>query len=124
MDAVARRRVSDSRGPAFTRSGKGLDAMADGRLAYAPADDSAPAGLWIARGIVPLLDCIVGGWTAAESRAAAGALMGWTQERTARQWPANETTGRRPTRQAVCDSLKRAHWPAVESVLKTVEESI
>jgi hypothetical protein len=121
VESIAKRRVSDSRGPAFTRSGKALDALKDGCLAYAPAEDPAVAGLWTARSVVPLLDCIISDWTATESRAVYGALMGWTQEQTAEQWPVSETTGRKPTRQAVRDSLCRAHWLAVEGVLKWVK---
>lgn len=124
VESVVKRRISDSRGQAFTRSGKALDAMKDGCLAYAPAAERAAAGLWIARGVVPLLDCIVSDWTAVEARAMHGALRGWTQEQTAEQWPPDPETGKKPTRQAIAKSLARAHGASVEAVLRWVESAI
>jgi hypothetical protein len=124
VELISKRRISDSRGPAFTRSGKGLDAM-DGRCLALVAGDDTPA-LWHAleRGVAPLLDCVVGDWTPTESRAVYGALKGWTQEETARNWSPQEKTDKGPTRQAVGASLVRAHWSTVDTVLLWVETEI
>ena len=121
VELISKRRISDSRGPAFTFSGKGLDAI-DGRCLALVTGDDTPA-LWygLERGVVPLLDCIVGDWTPTESRAVYGALKDWTQEETARNWPPQEKTAKRPTRQAVGDSLVRAHWSTVDAVLLWAE---
>jgi len=123
-DSISKRRISDSRGPAFTHSGKILDSMKDRRLAYASADESNSATDCLASGVVPLLDCIVTDWTPAEARAVHGALMGLTQEQTASKWPVVEATGKKPARQAIAKALARAHWTTVESVLKSVETPI
>ena len=124
VELISKRRISDSRGPAFTCSGKGLDAM-DGRCLALVAEDDTPA-FWhgLEHGVVPLIDCVVGDWTPAESRAVYGALKGWTQEETARNWPPQEKTDKRPTRQAVGDSLVRAHWSTVDTVLLWAETEI
>jgi hypothetical protein len=121
VELISKRRISDSRGPAFTHSGKGLDAM-DGRCLALVAGDDTPA-LWygLERGVVPLIDCVVGDWTPTESRAVYGALKGWTQEETARNWPPQAKTAKRPTRQAVGNSLVRAHWSTVDAVLLWAE---
>jgi len=51
-------------------------------------------------------------------------LKGWTQEESARNWPLDEKNGKRLTRQAVGDSLMRAHWSTVDAVLLWVEKEI
>ena len=124
VESVAKRRISDSRGPAFTHSGKGLDAM-DGQCLVLVAGGENPV-LWgvLERGLLPLLDCAVGDWTPTESRAVYGALKGWTQEISAKNWPRDEKTGKGLTRQAVGDSLMRAHWNTVDAVLLWVEKEI
>ena len=125
VELISKRRISDSRGTAFTCSGKGLDAMDRGRCLTLVAGDEAPA-LWhtFERGVVPLIDCVVGDWTPTESRAVYGALKGWTQEETARNWPPQEKTDKQPSRQAVGDSLVRAHWSTVDAVLLWTETEI
>ena len=124
VELISKRRISDSRGPAFTNSGKGLDAMDGGCLAFVAANDKT--GLWdgLENSVMPLLDCVAGDWTPAESRAVHGALKGWTQAQTAANWPPQEKTQKRPSRQAVADSLLRAHWNAVDAVLRWVETLI
>jgi hypothetical protein len=60
VELISKRRISDSRGPAFTCSGKGLDAM-DGRCLVLVAGGDTPAlGHGLERGVVPLIDCVVG----------------------------------------------------------------
>ena len=117
VESISKRSISNSRGPAFTHSGKGLDAMGGHRLSFSTQGNLLPVSLGVERAMVPLLDCVVSDWSPVESRAVCGALMGWTQEQTSKEWPPDERTGKRPSRQAVSDSLLRAHWSTVESVL-------
>ena len=124
VELISKRRISDSRGPAFTDSGKGLDELVGQRLAFSAEDDRPIRWQAVKNGIVPLLDCVVGDWTPTESRAVYGALKGWTQEETAGNWPRQAKTQKRPTRQAVSDSLVRAHWSAIEAVLRWLENEI
>lgn len=124
VELISKRRISDSRGPAFTNSGKGLDGLDGQRLALSTGDDQPVPWNGIKNGIVPLLDCVVGDWTPTESRAVYGAMKGWTQEETAANWPRQARTKKRPTRQAVSDSLVRAHWSAIEAVLRWIENEI
>lgn len=119
-EEIDRERISNSRGPAFTASGKALDAIADERIALAAPDPGPDSLTALARGAAPLLDAVVSDWTAAESRAVAGALRGWTQEETARAWPVPDE-GDGISRQAVSKSLRRSHWHRVESVLEWAE---
>jgi len=124
VETISKRRISDSRGPAFTFSGKGMDAMNGQRLSFAHED--AASFLWesLAKAIIPLVDGIIGDWTPTESRAVYGALKGWTQEEIAKNWPTNQKTGKKPTRQAVGDSLSRAHWNSVDAVLLWMEKKL
>lgn len=122
VETIAKQRISDSRGPAFVCSGRALDAMKnESRLAYA-ADNGIAAEEWLAGGLVPLLDCIVTDWTPTEARAVYGTLMGWTQEEIAEKWPILSKTGKRQTRQAVWDSLSRAHRNTIQETLEFVEK--
>lgn len=121
VEWISKRRVSDSRGPAFTRSGKGLDAMGGQCFALDAGDESPDSLRSFGIAAAPLLDCVVGDWTPAESRAVCGALRGLTQEEIARHWPPVGKTGRPPSRQAVGDALMRAHWSTVDNVLRWFE---
>ena len=123
VERIVEHRISDSRGLAFVRSGKALDAMKKhSHLTYAAERDIAEEE-WLADGLVPLLDCIITDWTPTEARSVHGALMGWTQEETAAQWPILNKTGKRRTRQAVAKSLRHAHWNTIREALEFVEES-
>ena len=121
IETISKQRISDSRGLAFTFSGKTLDAMKDMRLAYADGERADAEKNSLSAGVVPLLDCIVTSWTVTESRAVYGALKGLTQEQTAENWPGAGNSEKRPTRQAVQKALQRAHWQVVEVVLEWVE---
>lgn len=121
IDEISGRRISDWRGMAFTLSGRALDSMENKRLVYAESTNTVTGRSGIAAGLVPLLDCIVTDWTAIEAKAVNGALMGWTQEQIAENWPPNDEKKKRPTRQAVQKSLQRAHWSRIEEVLQWVE---
>jgi len=118
VDSISRRRISDSRGSAFTLSGKALDGMDDERLAF--ASENGVAGDCIAQGVIPLLDCVISDWTATESRAVYGALLGRTQEQSAAKWRVDQSDTR-PSRQAVAKALHRADWANLERVLGWIE---
>jgi hypothetical protein len=124
VETISIRRVSDSRGPAFTLSGRMLDAMDHHRLAFGA--ERLPQLLVdaLSQTATPLLDCLITDWTPTESRAVLGALKQWTQEMTAAHWPANPETGKRVTRQAVGLSLDRAHWGVIEHTLHWMEDRI
>jgi len=124
VESVSGRRISDSRGPAFTRSGRELDALGGRRMAFVADDRCGEPWTAIQKGVIPLLDCIAGDWSPRESRAVYGALNGWTQEESARCWPPAPDTGKRPTRQAVGQSLDRSHWGTVYVVVSWVEQRI
>ncbi len=121
VETISRRRVSDSRGAAFTRSGTALDATGNRCLAFASSGEREDE--CVARAVAPLLDSLISDWTATESRAVYGALRDWTQEESARQWPVARGQ-KRPTRQAVAKALRRAHWNQVQSVLDWLEKSM
>ena len=123
VESVSKQRISDSRGGAFTCSGKGLDRMTGQFLALSTEYDDHSFWGALKRGVTPLLDCVASDWTPTESRAIHGALKGWTQEETARNWPKSSANEKSLTRQAVSDSLIRAHWSIIEDVLKWIEKS-
>jgi len=121
VEMIAESRVSDSRGPAFTISGKNLDTMDRNRLVCeAQGEDSTDFAL-MGRIAVPLLDCVVSDWTPTEAHAVHGTLEGLTQENIAQLLPPNPRTGKAVTRQAVSDSLERGYWGTVENVLNGIE---
>ena len=72
--------------------------------------------------VIPLLDCIASDWTPTESRAINAALLGLTQEESAARWLSKKKST--PTRQAVGDSLIRAHWKSVNAVLFHAEKKV
>jgi len=74
VELISTQKISNSRGPAFTHSGKGLDEMGGERLRLV-AGDNAPVLLnGLSCTAIPLLDCIIGDWTPTASRAIYGVL--------------------------------------------------
>ena len=124
VESIVEEKVSDSRGAAFTVSGKALDSVGNKKLEFSTSIDFDHPWKSLEKGIVPLLDCVVSEWTPPESRAVYGALMGWTQEEAAGKWPRLESNDKQITRQAVADSLTRANWHTVETTLKWVNAEI
>jgi hypothetical protein len=122
VEYIATERISDSRGSAFTLSGRGVDTMKGSSLALSIETENAEAWREMTGAVIPLLDCIATDWTPTESRAVNAALMGRTQEESARNWSSKKRTT--PTRQAVGDSLIRAHWNTVHSVLLQAEKKV
>jgi hypothetical protein len=119
---IATERISNSRGPAFTLSGRGVDTMKTSSLALSIATEDTESWNDMIHAVIPLLDSIVTDWTPTESRAVNAALTGLTQEEIAAQWMSKKNTP--PTRQAICDSLLRAHWKSVHSVLLLAEKKM
>lgn len=122
VELISKRKISDSRGMAFTLSGKGLDELETQNFVFIADEKHRTHLSTIMEGVIPLLDCVVGDWTPTESRAVYGALKGWTQEESSQHWPPDKKTGKRPTRQAVSDSLVRGHWGTIDKVLLWVEK--
>jgi len=122
VDFVAENRISDSRGLAFTLSGRGLDGMKNAYLAFDGSFGKPDDWHDVSLGVVPLLDCVVTDWTPVESGAVSAALLGKTQLETADYLLAKQDAV--PTRQAIGDSLSRAHWGTVHDVLARLEEKI
>ena len=122
VEYVAEQRISDSRGPAFTLSGKGLDGMKHELLAFDGAFADRDGWRDVTHGVVPLLDCVVTDWTPVESGVVSAALLGKNQAETVDYLLARQ--GDAPSRQAVSDSLSRAHWSTVLDVLSRLEENI
>jgi hypothetical protein len=122
VEFIAESRVSDSRGPAFTISGKNLDDMGRNRLVCQAQNRDWVAIALLSRVAVPLLDCVVSDWTSTEAHAVHGTLKGLTQEEIAQSLPPNPRTGKAVTRQAVSDSLERGHWGNVEETLRVMGE--
>lgn len=124
VETLGKNRISNSRGPAFTYSGKGLDTIGGQYLAFIYGNQKNILLSVLEHGVIPMLDCIIGDWTAKESRAILNSIKGLTQEETARQWPPDKKTGKKITRQAVGDALIRAHWNEVKKVLEWIESEI
>lgn len=122
VDSIAEERISDSRGPSFTLSGRGVESMKGVSLALSIATERAEGWSDMTGAVIPLLDCIATDWTPTESRAVNAALMGLTQEEIAARWVSK--TNSTPSRQAVGDSLIRAHWKSVKSVLFHAEKRV
>ena len=122
VEYIAPERISDSRGSAFTLSGRGIDTMKSSSLALSIDLENIEPWNDLINAVIPLIDCIATDWTPTESRAVNAALMGRTQEESATLWASNKKS--RPTRQAVGDSLIRAHWNTVHSVLRQAEKKV
>ena len=123
VEMIANSRVSDSRGPAFSISGKNLDTIGRNRLVCEAQNEDSTSSALLNHVFVPLLDCLVSDWTPTEAHAVHGSLEGLTQEKIAKRLPLNPRTRKAVTRQAVSDSLERGHWGTVDSVLNYVEDS-
>jgi len=104
-------RITESIGPAFTRSGAALDGLGKVRLlAVAHADaENAGASDMLAAG-VDLLDVLISQWTQRESVAVYGSLRKLPQEAIADLPQARTKEGKPPTRQTIQDALHRVSW--------------
>ncbi len=122
VEHIDEKNISNSRGSAFTHSGKLLDSMKDSLLALGAEKDNLPFWNTFQKSTIPLLDCIVSDWTPTESQAVNSALMGLKQKQTADRWQSRND--KKPTRQAVSGSLQRAHWNTVHDILLWTEQQI
>ncbi|NTU53213.1 MAG: hypothetical protein HGA97_05835 [Chlorobiaceae bacterium] len=122
VESVVENRISDSRGTAFTISGKGLDGMKNALFVFDGAFTDPVLWSETSLAVVPLLDCVVSDWTPVESGVVSAALLGKTQAQTVDYLLSKR--GDAPTRQAVSDSLSRAHWGTVSGILAWVEEKM
>ena len=122
VEYIAAERISDSRGPSFTLSGRGVDTMREASLALSISTEENESWNDMIHAVIPLLDCITTDWTPTESRAVNAALTGLTQEESAAHWISKKNNP--PSRQAIGNSLLRAHWKIVHSVLLQAEKKV
>lgn len=123
VEMIAKSRISDSRGAAFTISGKNLDTMERVRLSCEVQGTEQVAFAFLGDVAVPLLDCVVTDWTGREAYGIKRTMEGFTQEKVAELLPPNPRTGKPVTRQAIADSLERGFWATVENGLNRNEKS-
>jgi hypothetical protein len=120
VDRLEPNSIVESTGPAFERSGHGLEALDKARrLALRTQPDESRDRI-----IMSLLDCIVSKWTDKESIAIAGVLLGRTQDEIAESSPVSERSGKKPTRQAIAFALTRASWTTVRPCIEFFENPI
>lgn len=115
VDTLSDGRLSESDGPAFRLSGRGLDALGDRRLAFANATRSHLDDWDV---VFHLLDAIASEWTPRQARTVSGALRGWRQERIAALWtpPVSQPT--------VAGHLRAARWDAIEAAVTAFEARV
>jgi hypothetical protein len=105
--------VAGGDGPAFRASGKALEEIGKSRRMILSWPDSGnPDGIEPLTTMLSFVDELASNWTEGQARAVCGALLKWTQERTARSWPGKEIS-----QQAVAQHLDRAGWSALEDGL-------
>ena len=63
FEYIAEERISDSRGPSFTLSGKGVDTMKGSCLALGIPTEKTDLWNDMIHAVIPLLDCIATDWT-------------------------------------------------------------
>lgn len=112
IDFIPASKVSEGDGAAYRASGQGLEQLSTGRFLALSTTDSAPRN-WA--GLLGLMDALVQDWTGKQALAVAGALRGWTQEKTAAAWP------EKISQQAITKHLAAAHWDAVDVALGELE---
>ncbi|MDK2857737.1 MAG: hypothetical protein PWQ29_1279 [Verrucomicrobiota bacterium] len=115
VDRLEPENIIESTGPAFERSGHGLEMMRKGGRLAIDLDDASDRRDEL---IVRLLDCVVSRWTGKAAIALAGVLLNQTQEQIAENSPISERSGKKPTRQAIGDALIRASWPEVQACIE------
>lgn len=120
VDSLVISAIVESTGPAFELSGRGLDDLPKHLRMDLRTDPAHEEGQMLVR----LMDCVVQRWSATESRAVAGTLVGKTQEEIAAASPASSKSGKSPTRQAVAAALKRAAWDSFSESLAFTEKLI
>ncbi len=127
VDRLNKDRISESSGPAFTRSGQALDGLGKARrLALAQSGDSDATrshGLFDAG--LGLLDALISRWTRREAVAVYGSLRKLPQEAIAELPQARTKEGSSPTRQAIQDALRRVSWSShIQPFLTQAEKAI
>lgn len=116
IDFVPASKVSEGDGAAYRASGQGLEGLPSGRfMNLSIAETENLNGL---DALVGLVDALVQGWTGKQALAAAGALRGWTQEKTVSVWP------EKITQPAITKHLAAARWLAVEVALSEFETTL
>ena len=119
VETVSRKRISLSRGPAFTASGRLIEDMGPSRFAIRLVDPGR--GVKNAAGFIDavasLIDAIVGGWTARQAEVVSMAILPTRP----RQDDLAAVLG--VTKQAVSKILDAADWRALEDALDAFENA-
>ena len=119
VDRLELDNIIESTGLAFERSGHGLEALGKRQRLVFSSDLSDRRDEMIFQ----LLDCIICKWTSKESFALAGALLNLTHDAIAEGSPANERSGKKPTRQAISDALTRSSWLETQACIDFLEKA-
>lgn len=118
IDYLPLENISTGTGQAFTLSGQGLE----GNLREGRMNLTIPSLMGTLEGqgleiITQLIDLQVGGWTKAQSQAAAGALIDLTQADIAGSWQPEPVS-----QQAISQHLENAGWTQIKNALVYLEE--
>ncbi len=101
--------LAESQGDAFEASGDALALTSKGKIRWkllAQSKEFTSLDLFT----LPVLDLAVSSWSAVESFAVVGEILGWTQEETALHLWAQKNDGSSPTPQAVGKAFRRTFW--------------
>lgn len=110
--------ISTGRGEAFLLSGDLLDQKSSVRMRFAgPRARSLDDGAQGIEVILVVLDELVRRWTPSQARAVCGALLDWTQEKIAENWPEEPIT-----QQAASQHLARAGWDGIRRAVGYYED--
>lgn len=123
-DSFLENNLGESQGEAFVASGRALESLSPAKSRWTLLPDNGPLRP-LSRQVFPLLDLAVTRWSAAESLAVIGEMLGWTREQTAAHPWAQKKDGDMPTPQAISDALNRVSWKShLLSVLNEVTHDL
>ena len=124
VDFISEGGLNESDGPAFRRSGRGLQDLDDDRwFACLPPTDAPTTIRLAAESIAELVDHLLHDWTEAQARAVAGMLRTFGSDETVTQKSIAEQWQPEPiTRQTVNRHLKRAHWDRLERTVTRFQQ--
>lgn len=116
VDRLETDNIIESTGPAFERSGHGLEMMKKKQCMSLTGGSSGSGA------VVRLLDCLAGRWSERQAFVAEYSLLQKTQDEIAALSPANPETGKKPTRQAVAKTQDQIHFDVLEETVLQAEK--
>lgn len=117
VDRLESANIVESIGPAFERSGHGLEMMKKKQY-MSFSGGSVDLGT-----IARLLDCLAGRWSERQAFVARYSFLKKTQDEIAELSPVNSETGKNPTRQAVAKTQDQIHFDVLEETVLQAEKS-